>query len=675
MRKINYFLVMIMTSLTFSCSHPGTQKVQTLDLTDMDTTASPATDFDAYANGGWKKKNPLPDEKSRYGTFDKLDDQAKKQVKSLFSEIAAGNYAEGGIERKISDFYSSGMDSANIEKLGTGPIQKYLAQADSISTIAGLQKVVAQWHQMGIKPLFFLFADADQKNSSMEVAYLHQGGLKMPNRDYYLNKDEHSVEIQKKYRAFIANMFQLIGSPEEESEKQAETVYAMEEKMAGFSMSLLDQRDPYKVYHKMTVSGLSQIAPGYDWAAYFKEIGLNDPGELIVSQPDFFAGISKMMQTEPVGSWRLYMKWQLVSSLAGYLPKAYSDLSFDFYGKTLSGSLAERPRWKRVQGTVDAAMSEAVGQLYVAKYFPPEAKQRMVRLVENLRASLGKRIQDLSWMGDTTKQKALEKLEAITVKVGYPDKWRDYSRLQVSKDDYLDNVLNAGRFDFQRILSKVNKPVDKTEWQMPPQMVNAYYNPTANEIVFPAAILQPPFFYMNGDDAINYGAIGVVIGHEMTHGFDDQGRQYNKEGNLEDWWTYQDADRFKARTAILAGQYDQYTVLDTVKANGKLTLGENIADLGGLNVAYYALQKELNGNEEKTDGFTPEQRFFLSYAHLWAQNIRDEEKLRLTKVDVHSLGKYRVIGPLKNMPEFYKAFNIKKGDAMYLSDDQRAVIW
>ena len=675
MRKINYFLVMIMTSLMFSCSHPGNQKSRTLDLADMDTTASPVTDFDAYANGGWKKKNPLPDEKSRYGTFDKLDDQAKKQVKSLFSEIAAGNYNEGSIEKKIADFYSSGMDSANIESLGIQPIRKYLMQADSISTVAGLQKVVAQWHQMGIRPLFFMYADADQKNSSMEVAYLHQGGLKMPNRDYYLNKDERAVEIQKKYKAFIAGMFRLTGSPEEESAKQAETIYSLEEKMAQFSMSLLDQRDPYKVYHKMTVSGLNKIATGYDWAGYFKEIGLNDPGELIVSQPDFFAGIGKMMQTEPLESWKLYMKWQLVSSLAGYLPKAYSDLSFAFYGKTLSGSLAERPRWKKVQAAVDASLSEAVGQLYVTRYFPPEAKQRMVKLVENLRTSLGQRIQNLSWMGDTTKQKAMEKLEAITVKVGYPDKWRDYSKLQVSKDNYIENMLNAGRFHFQRTLSKINKPVDKTEWQMPPQMVNAYYNPTANEIVFPAAILQPPFFYMDGDDAINYGAIGVVIGHEMTHGFDDQGRQYNKDGNLEDWWTAQDAERFKARTTILAGQYDQFTVLDTVKANGKLTLGENIADLGGLNVAYCALQTALNGNEEKTDGFTPEQRFFLAYAHLWAQNIRDEEKLRLTKVDVHSLGKYRVIGPLKNMPEFYKAFNIQEGDAMYLPDDQRAVIW
>jgi len=674
MREINYFLTILMISFIFSCRQ-SPQKTQDIDLTDLDTTVNPATDFDTYANGGWKKKNPLPDEKSRYGTFDKLDDQAREQVKYLFSEIAKSKDKKKSIEKKIFDFYSSGMDSAAIEAAGLTPLNKYLNEAESIASVSDFQKVVAQWHRIGIHPLFFMYADADQKNSSMEVAYLRQGGLRMPNRDYYLNQDEHSMEIQKKYRDFIARTFQLLGSSKENSEEQAQTIYQLEKEMATFSMSLLDQRDPYKTYHKMTVSQLCEAAPGYDWPGYFIQTGLNDPGKLIVSQPEFFAGIGKLVHTEPLDSWKLYLKWQLVSNLAGYLPKEFSDLSFGFYGKTLSGSLAERPRWKRVQATTAAALSEAVGQLYVEKYFPPEAKQRMVKLVENLRASLGERIRDLSWMSDTTKQKALEKLNAITVKVGYPDKWRDYSNLHVSKDSYVENVLNSGEFEFERMLSKINKPVDKTEWQMPPQMVNAYYNPTSNEIVFPAAILQPPFFFMNGDDAINYGAIGVVIGHEMTHGFDDQGRQYDKEGNLNDWWTEQDALRFKERASTLAGQYDQFTVLDTVKANGKLTLGENIADLGGLNVAYHALQKELTGNEKSIDGFTPAQRFFLAYAHLWAQNIRDEEQLRLTKVDVHSLGRYRVMGPLRNIPEFYEAFQIKEGDKMYLPEKQRAIIW
>ena len=676
MRELNHFLVILIATFAFACQPaPSNKEAKGIDLTDLDTTVSPAQDFDSYANDGWKKKNPLPDDKSRYGTFDKLGDLAEQQIKTLFSEIADGNFEAGSIEQKIADFYNSGMDTAAIETAGLAPLKKYLTQVDAISSVKDLQNVVAQWHRMQINPFFFMHSDADQKNSSMVVAYLHQGGLRMPNRDYYLNTDPHSLEIQQKYREFIANEFQLLGNSKEKSIEDAETIFSLEKEMATFSMSLLDQRDPYKTYNKMTVSELSKLAPNYDWTDYFKATGLNDPGDLIVSQPDFFAGISKLLKSEPLDTWKLYMKWQLVSRLSPYLPKDFSTQSFEFYGKTLSGSPQQRLRWKRVQGTTNDALSEAVGQMYVKKYFPPEAKQRMVKLVENLRTSLGDRIKNLSWMSDTTKQKAMEKLNAITVKVGYPDKWKDYSSLQVTKDAYLENVLASGRFDFNEMIKKINKPVDKTEWGMPPQMVNAYYNPTANEIVFPAAILQPPFFYMNADDAINYGAIGVVIGHEMTHGFDDQGRQYDKIGNLNDWWTEGDATRFKERAKVLADQFDQFTVLDTVKANGELTLGENIADLGGLNVAYHALQLALKGNEKPIDGFSPEQRFFLSYAHLWAQNIRDEEKLRLTKVDVHSLGRYRILGPLRNIPEFHQAFGVKEGDGMYLAPDKRAVIW
>jgi putative endopeptidase len=674
MYKQGYLAIISMITFSVACTQVP-QKVRDIELSDLDTTIRPATDFDAFANGGWKRNNPLPGEKSRYGTFDKLDDQAREQVKTLFSEIADGQYAEGGIEKKIADFYSSGMDSTTVETAGITPIEEYLNQADAISNIADLQKVVADWHRMGINPLFFMYADADQKNSSQVVAYLNQGGLRMPNRDYYLNDDERSKEIQKKYRDFIAGIFRLLGNSSEISNQLAETIYSIEKEMATYSMSLLDQRDPYKTYHKMSIGQLTNIAPDFDWAAYFKETGVNDPREFIVSQPDFFTGISKMMKTVPLDSWKVYLKWQLVSRLSSYLPKSYADLNFEFYGKTLSGSLVERPRWKRVQEVTDGALSEAIGQMYVKKYFPPEAKQRMVNLVDNLRKSLGERIMALGWMSETTKQKAMEKLNSITVKVGYPDKWRDYTNLQVSKDSYIGNILNSGRFDFEWMMQKVNKPVDKTEWLMPPQMVNAYYNPTSNEIVFPAAILQPPFFYMDGDDAINYGAIGVVIGHEMTHGFDDQGRQYDKNGNLSDWWTEDDARLFNERAAILVEQYNQFTVLDTVKADGKLTLGENIADLGGLNIAFQALQKVKTGKEQPIDGFTPEQRFFLAYAHIWAQNIRDEEMIKRTKTDVHSLGRYRVNGPLRNMPEFYSAFEVKEGDAMYLAEDQRAVIW
>lgn len=674
MRKQVYLAIISIITFSVACTQ-APQTVRTLELSDLDTTVFPGTDFDAHANGGWKKNNPLPEEESRYGTFDKLDDQAREQVKVLFSEIANGRDAEGSIEKKIADFYSSGMDSVAVEAAGINPLKEYLSQADAISTVSDFQKVIADWHRMGISPLFFMYADADQKNSSLVVAYLNQGGLRMPDRDYYLNEDERSKGIQKKYMELIAGTFRLLGNPSETAIKKAETIYSIEKEMAAFSMSRLDQRDPYKTYHKMDIEQLTGIAPDYDWKSYFREVGINDPGEFIVSQPDFFAGISRMIKTVPLDSWKLYLKWQLVSSLSPHLPKDFSDLNFEFYGKTLSGKLVERPRWKRVQDVTDGALSEAVGQMYVKKYFPPEAKQRMVRLVENLRISLGERIMALNWMSDETKQKAMDKLNAITVKVGYPDKWRDYSKLRVGEDSYIGNILNSGRFDFEWMIQKINKPVDRTEWLMPPQMVNAYYNPTSNEIVFPAAILQPPFFYMDGDDAINYGAIGVVIGHEMTHGFDDQGRQYDKNGNLNDWWTEEDAKRFKERAAVLVDQYNQFTVLDTIRANGELTLGENIADLGGLNIAFQALQKAKTGNEQLIDGFTPEQRFFLAYAHLWAQNIRDEEILKRTKTDVHSLGRYRVNGPLRNMPEFHAAFEVNEGDPMYLSENQRAVIW
>ncbi len=674
MRNMNRFFTLILAAGVMACVQT-TKEPPAIDLLDMDTSVSPATDFDAYANGGWKKRNPMPDEKSRFGSFDKLADTGEEQVKTLFTEIAGGKYEGGSIEQKIADFYSSGMDTVAIEAAGTSPLLPYWKQVDDLASIAEMQQVLINWQRMQVNPLFFIYAEADQKNSSQVIAYLFQGGLGMPDRDYYLNTDEHSLGIQEKYRHFIASLLVYAGSSQETAADGAVAIFELEKKMAILSMTLLDQRDPYKMYNKMTVTGLSDLCPGYDWTGYFKGIGLNEPGELVVSQPEFFAGLSKLVQTEPLDTWKLYLKYHFTNSMADYLSKDIADLNFDFYEKTLSGKQAQRPRWKRVQETANNALSEAVGQLYVKKYFPPEAKTRMVALVENLRISLGKRISQLAWMGDTTKQKAIEKLNAINVKVGYPDKWRDYSALKVEKGSYMQNVLHSGVFEFERMIGKVNKPVDKSEWYMPPQMVNAYYNPSTNEIVFPAAILQPPFFYMNADDAVNYGAIGVVIGHEMTHGFDDQGRQYDKEGNLNDWWTTLDTDRFNKRTAVLVDQYSQFTVLDTIKANGKLTLGENIADLGGLNIAYQALNHVLKGNEKSIDGFTPEQRFFLAYAHLWAQNIRDEEMLRLTKIDVHSLGRYRVLGPLRNMPEFHKTFDVKEGDAMYLAETKRAVIW
>lgn len=650
-------------------------KPKTIDLADLDTTVKPGDDFDNYANGGWKKRFPIPADKSRFGTFDLLADTGEVQVQRLIDEIAAQKQEPGSVGQKIADFYNTGMDTVKIEAEGLKPVQPLFDKIASIKNTAELMNTVSELQKHQISPMFFIFSDADQKNSQLQVAYLFQGGLGMPDRDYYMKDDQRSKDIQAAYVTMLQKIFALAGDDEVAAKKDADVVYAIEKQLAAASMTRLEMRDPHKTYHKMNTADLKKIAPEADWAVYFNNVGVSDPGDFVVGQPDFFANLNKMLKQTSLDDWKTYLKWQVVRSLSSYLPQAFVDSSFDFYGKTLSGQMAQRPRWKRVQGTTDRALSEALGQLYVKKYFPAEAKQRALDLVNNLKAALGDRIKNLTWMSDTTKQKALEKLAAIDVKIGYPDKWRDYSNLKVSTDSYVENALNSRVFDFDFMISKVNKPVDRTEWMMSPQTVNAYYNPSKNEIVFPAAILQPPFFFMNGDDAVNYGAIGVVIGHEMTHGFDDQGRQYDKVGNLEDWWTAGDAKRFNERAQVLVKQFDTYTVIDSLKANGQLTLGENIADLGGLNIAYTALQKVLTGNEKPIDGFTPDQRFFLAYAHLWAQNIRDQEIIRRTKEDVHSIGRFRVLGPLRNMPEFYKAFDVKEGQFMYLPQNERAVIW
>jgi len=674
MRSINRLLFISLLIGSMACKQEAT-KPKAIVLADMDTSILPVADFDNYANGGWKKRFPIPDEKSRFGTFDLLADTGEVQVKTLITEIASKKQESGTIGQKIADFYNTGMDTARIEANGLAPVQPLFDQISAIQNKQDIMKVVSDFHSWGISPMFSLFSGADRKNSEMSVAYLFQGGLGMPDRDYYMKEDERSKGIQAAYLVHLQKMFVLTGTDDATAKANATVVYNLEKRLAAASMTKLEMRDPQKTYHKMNLEGLQKISNEINWAAHFQSIGLQHPGDFIVGQPDFVTELSKMVKEVSVDDWKLYLKWQVVNKLSNYLPSTFERQNFDFYGKTLSGQLAQRPRWKRVQGATGNALSEAIGQMYVQKYFPAEAKKRMIELVSNLRVSLGERISQLAWMSDATKAKAIEKLDAITVKIGYPDKWRDYSALEVSTDSYVANALRANNFDFKYMIGKVNKPVDRTEWMMPPQMVNAYYNPTMNEVVFPAAILQPPFFFKDGDDAINYGAIGVVIGHEMTHGFDDQGRQFDKVGNLTDWWTADDAKKFGERTRILANQFNNFTVIDSMKANGDLCLGENIADLGGLNISFNALKKVLKGDEQPIDGFTPDQRFFLAYGHVWAQNIRDKEIVRRTKDDVHSLGRFRVIGPLRNLPAFYNAFGVKEGDSMFLKEADRAVIW
>lgn len=672
---VNSISICMIAVTLLSCSEPQKPvSAPAINPANLDQTVLPGNDFDTYANGGWKKLNPLPADRSRFGSFDKLAEEAENQLNTLVKNTAAANNPKGSVGDKIATLFNSGMDTAKIEQQGYELLKPYLQKIDQINTADEVQEAVVRFHKSGMSALFGMYGSADARNSTMVIAQLCQAGMGLPDRDYYLLEDAHSAELRSKYVEYITTVFKLTGSDEATAKAQAQKVMALETSLAKAAMTRLEQRDPDKTYNKMTTEELIKLSPVFNWKKYFADMGISDPGSINLNQPLFIKEVSNLLTTVPVEDWKSYLKWTLVNENASYLSSPFVQASFDFYGKAMTGTEVMRPRWKRVQGVTSGVLSEALGQLYVQAYFPQASKDRMVKLVENLRVALGERIQGLEWMSAETKQKAIEKLQAITVKIGYPDKWRDYSALEIKDDAYVLNVLRANQFETEYYMAKINKPVDKQEWGMSPQTVNAYYNPSINEIVFPAAILQPPFFFKDGDDAVNYGAIGVVIGHEMSHGFDDEGRKYDKVGNLTDWWTPEDSKRFDERTKVLVDQYNSFVVLDSVHANGALSLGENIADLGGLNISHTAFLK-ANTQKEPIDGFTPEQRFFLAYAHVWGQNIRDKEILRRTKEDVHSLGRFRVLGPLQNLPEFYAAFDVKEGQAMYLAPDKRAKIW
>lgn len=663
-----------------ACQQRGDNKMAELPVfnqNDMDLTVNPGNNFYLYANGGWMKNNPLPDDKSRFGAFDKLAEDNKEKVKSIIEEVASISGKKGAVSQQIGDFFSSGMDIDAIESAGIKPLQATIDNINSIDNKDDLIKVIAQLDKEQAFPLFYLFAEADMKNSNMMIANIYQNGLGMPDRDYYTEMGEHAEKIRSAYVDYIAKLWINMGSKNEVAHKTAQSILKFETRMALASNTRLQNRDPQSTYNKVDLAGIKEMASGVNWDIFFTELNIPVPSDINIYQPKYLAEVAKMVQDEDLDTWRKYLVTHVVREMSPYLSSDFEDANFEFYGKTLSGKLEQEPRWKRVLNTTSGALGEAIGQLYVAKYFPPEAKMRMELLVENLRIAFGQRINELDWMSDSTKQKALDKLSSISVKIGYPNKWRDYSGLRISKDSYAENIINSNRFDFIYNISKIGKPVDKEEWHMTPQTVNAYYNPSANEIVFPAAILQPPFFYMAGDDAVNYGAIGVVIGHEMTHGFDDQGRQFDKFGNLNEWWQPEDAEKFSAKTKVLVDLFNSFVVKDTINANGELTLGENIADLGGLNISYQAFRNTLKNKVEpaKIDGFSADQRFFLAFARIWAQNIREEEMLRRVKEDVHSLGEHRVNGPLPNMDQFVKAFNIKPNDSLFISNDNRAKIW
>lgn len=646
-----------------------------IDVANLDTTAMPGSDFYQFACGGWIKAHPLTDEYARFGSFDLLAENNREQLKGLIEELAARKSESGSIAWKIGNLYNMAMDSVKLNANGVAPVKPQLEKIAAVSQ-DGLVELIAEMRRSGFDPYFGLYIGSDDMNSSMNIAHIYQSGLGLGDRDYYLKEDEHTKDIRAKYEDHVAKMFELAGYGEEQANKAATGVMRIETSIAKASYEKVKLRDPHANYHKMSVEDLKKQIPAIDWDVYFTTIGLAGLNELNVGQPEMVAEAVKLINDGDIEAQKAYLSWKVIDGAASFLSDGFAEQNFEFYGKTLSGTKEMKPRWKRAVATVDGTMGEAVGQMYVEKYFPAAAKERMVKLVANLQKSLGERIQALDWMGADTKEKALEKLAAIYVKVGYPDTWRDYSALDIRDDSYWANIERSNQFDFNYMLSKAGKPVDKTEWLMTPQTVNAYYNPATNEICFPAGILQYPFFDMNADDAFNYGAIGVVIGHEMTHGFDDQGRQYDKEGNLKDWWTPEDSRNFDARTKVLVNHFDSIQVLPGLNANGQLTLGENIADHGGLQVAYQALKNATVGQPSDTvDGFTPEQRFFLAYANVWAANVRDEQIRLLTTMDVHSLGKWRVNGALPHINAWYEAFGVAEDDSLYLKPEQRASIW
>lgn len=647
-----------------------------IDLTNLDTTAVQGADFYQYACGGWMKKHPLTNEYSRFGSFDMLAENNREQLKGLIVEIAVGQNAQGTIGQKIGDIYKLAMDSVKLNADGVTPIQADLEKIASVKDKSEIVPLMAELAHSGVFPYFSFYVGADIMDSKSNLFQLYQGGISLGEKEYYLDNDDVTVNIRNKYKEHIVKMFQLAGFDEAAAKKKMEAVMDIETRIAKASFSAVEQRNPAANYHKMSLDELKKEIPGIDWDAFLNGIGVKGVTELSVSQVDPIKEVEKIINSLPVENQIAYMQWSLIDRAAGYLSDDLVAQNFDFYGKTLSGKQTNQPRWKRAVSTVNGVLGEAVGQMYVEKYFPAAAKERMVQLVKNLQTALGERIRNLEWMGDSTKIKAIEKLNSFYVKVGYPDKWRDYTGLNIEKDSYWANVKRATEFELDYMLSKAGKPVDRDEWGMTPQTVNAYYNPTTNEICFPAGILQYPFFDMNADDAFNYGAIGVVIGHEMTHGFDDQGRQFDKDGNLKDWWTAEDAKRFEERAQVMVNFFDSIQVLPGLNANGSLTLGENIADHGGLQVSFQAFKNATKDAPLLVkDGFTPEQRFFLSYAGVWAGNIRDEQIRLQTKSDPHSLGRWRVNGALPQIGAWYDAFGIKEGDPMYLAPEKRVSIW
>ena len=680
MKKRPGFVAVAAMSLMISCnSNKEDNKMEApvnnaIEIANMDTTVVPGVDFYRYANGSWLKNNPVPDEFANYGSFHLLDEMNNERLKDLFEETSKNTT---GIKEKeiMAAFYLSGMDTSVIEESGIKPLQPLLDEISAVNNNESLIKMIAKLHTYQVYPLFYFYSAQDEKNSKIEIAQLMQGGIGLPDRDYYILEGQTYENIRAEYIKYIEKVFVLKGEDEKTAKESAKAIMAIENSLAISSMTMVERRDPLTQYNKKTVDILTKESNGFNWTLFFSETGAGDPGELNVAQPKFFAEVGKLVKTVSTDNWKKYLEFHTINSFAPFLSSDFVNAQFAFYGTTLSGKVKLRERYKRVIEAANQMLGECVGKFYVEKYFPESSKKRMTELVLSLKDSWADHIRNLDWMSESTKTKALQKLDSMNFKIGYPDKWIDYSSLQMKKDNYVANIIEARKFEFMRGVKEINKPVDRKKWEMSPQTVNAYFHPNLNESVFPAAILQPPFFFPDADDAVNYGAIGSVIGHEMTHGFDDQGRLYDASGNLSDWWTADDSKKFNEKTKPLVDFFSKYMVADSLFVDGELTLGENIADLGGISVSADALKKRLNGKEENINGFTPMQRFFLAYAQVWRQNIRPEELNKRVKTDVHSPAMARVNCIVYQHSDFYPAFNISKNAKSYISESGRIKIW
>lgn len=679
MKKITMAAALAVAALAADAQAPATAQgaVHGVNKADMDMSVRPGDDFYQYAGGGWLKANPMKPEYSSYGVFNDLAETNRKQIRELFENLSKEKHAFGSVGQKVADLYNMAMDSVRLNKEGAAPLQKDLDKVKAFSKKADFTAFIADQHLYKGNPFFGIGVDTDLKNSDLNVMWLSAGTSGLPDRDYYLNTDADSKKKQEAYRAYLSKIFQLSGYKKKEAEKAAKVIYNIEYQFAEAKMSRAEARDYNKLYNIYTIDMLQKDYPAIQWAKYFELMGVKDVKQVILTEPKVMAVAQKLMSTLSEQDIKYYVAGLIIKSSTSVLSDDFVNANFDFYGRLLNGQKEQKARWKRALGFPNSLLGEAVGELYVSKYFAGESKAKMLKLIDNLRKALATRIANLAWMNDTTKINALVKLNSFTVKVGYPDKWRDYSKLTIDPAKSLyDNVAAATYVETLRNLEKFGKPVDKSEWGMTPQTVNAYYNPTTNEICFPAAILQAPFFDVNADDATNYGAIGVVIGHEMTHGFDDQGRNFNADGNMVDWWTAGDSKRFTAAAEKLAAQFDQITVVGDLKANGHLTLGENIADQGGLRISYDAFKTTQQFQEGKEiDGFTPAQRFYLSYGRIWAEHMTEEAIYQQTKSDPHSIGRNRVNATLRNIDTWYDAFGVKEGDKMWLAPAERAIVW